>query len=97
MFFINPFSVLESCNKVSSEPFLLQAEQPQFSQPFLIGAPALRSSSWPLLDPVLKVSLSSPQNFLQKLVYNPPGFESIPLSVSQEALPLVPSVVPHVQ
>jgi len=32
-----PLWVLEGCNKVSVEPSLLQAEQPQLSQPFLIG------------------------------------------------------------
>jgi len=32
-----PLRVLEGCNKVSPEPSLLQAEQPQLSQPFLIA------------------------------------------------------------
>ncbi|KAK4810366.1 hypothetical protein QYF61_019285 [Mycteria americana] len=30
-------ALLKSCNKVSTEPSLLQAEQPQLSQPFFIG------------------------------------------------------------
>jgi len=32
-----PLQVLEGCFKVSPQPSLLQAEQPQLSQPFLIG------------------------------------------------------------
>jgi len=31
-----PLQVLAGCSKVSLEPSLLQAEQPQLSQPFLI-------------------------------------------------------------
>ncbi|KAK4832092.1 hypothetical protein QYF61_020707 [Mycteria americana] len=36
-FLVGPFQVLEGCYKVSSEPPLLQAEQPQLSQPVFIG------------------------------------------------------------
>ncbi|NXP61640.1 MKRN1 ligase, partial [Chloropsis cyanopogon] len=32
-----PLQVLEGCSKVTPEPSLLQAEQPQLSEPFLIG------------------------------------------------------------
>jgi len=34
---VGPLQVLEGCYKVSLEPFLLQAEQPQLSRPFLIA------------------------------------------------------------
>jgi len=34
-FLVGPFQVLEGCSKVSLDPSLLQAEQPQLSQPFL--------------------------------------------------------------
>jgi len=34
---ISPFYILKGYNKVSLEPFLLQAEQPQLSQLFFIG------------------------------------------------------------
>jgi len=37
IFLISPLQVLEGCNKVSTEPSLLQAEQPQLSQPFPLG------------------------------------------------------------
>jgi len=36
-FCVGPLQVLEGCPKVSPEPSLLQDEQPQLSQPFLIG------------------------------------------------------------
>ena len=35
-FLAGPLQVLEGCSKVSSEPSLLQAEQPQLSQLFLV-------------------------------------------------------------
>ena len=34
---LGPLQVLKDCSKVSQEPSLLQAEQPQLPQPFLIG------------------------------------------------------------
>ena len=37
IFIISPIYVLKGCNKVSPQPSPLQAEQPQLSQPFLIG------------------------------------------------------------
>uniref|UniRef100_A0A8C3KRT2 Homeobox protein aristaless-like 4 n=1 Tax=Calidris pygmaea TaxID=425635 RepID=A0A8C3KRT2_9CHAR len=41
---VDPLQILEGCYKVSPEPSLLQAEQPQLSQPVLRrGAPALRA------------------------------------------------------
>ncbi|KAK4828770.1 hypothetical protein QYF61_000795 [Mycteria americana] len=36
-FLVGPLQVLEGCYKVSPEPSLLQAEQPQLSQPFFTG------------------------------------------------------------
>ena len=51
-FLIGPLQVLEGRNKVSPQPSLLQAEQPQLSQPVLTGeVPALRSSLWPSSGP----------------------------------------------
>ncbi|KAK4816745.1 hypothetical protein QYF61_022297, partial [Mycteria americana] len=49
-----PHCLLNSCNKVSPEPSLLQAEQPQFSQPVLIGEVFQPSDHFcgPLLDPL---------------------------------------------
>ena len=37
VFLTSPLCILEGCNKVFLEPFLLQAVQPQFYQPFFIG------------------------------------------------------------
>ena len=37
IFPVGPLSVLEGCSKVSPEPSLLQAKQPQLSEPVLIG------------------------------------------------------------
>ncbi|NWW32244.1 MKRN1 ligase, partial [Panurus biarmicus] len=37
IFLVGPLQVLEGCSKVTPEPSLLQAEQPQLSEPFLIG------------------------------------------------------------
>jgi len=34
---MGPLQVLEGCSKASPEPCLLQAEQPQLSQPVLTG------------------------------------------------------------
>ena len=37
MFLVGPLQVVEGCYKVSPQPCLLQAEQPQLSPPVLIG------------------------------------------------------------
>ncbi|KAK4831083.1 hypothetical protein QYF61_015281 [Mycteria americana] len=49
--------ILKGCNKVSPEPSLLQAEQPQLSQPFLIGDVFHPSDHFcgPPLDPLQQV------------------------------------------
>ena len=53
-FLISPLQVLKGRNKVSPQPSLLQAEQPQISQPFLIGEVFHPSDHFcgPPLDPL---------------------------------------------
>jgi len=54
--------MLEGCNKVSLESFLLQTEQPQLSQPFLTGEvvqPSKHCCS-PPLDLLQQVPVSRP-------------------------------------
>jgi len=56
-FLTGPLQVLEGCNKVSLQPSLLQAEQPQLPQPFF-KAELLQTSnhfSGPPLDPLQQV------------------------------------------
>ena len=59
IFLINPLSVLEGPKKVSLEPSLLQAEQPQLSQPFLIGEVFQPSYHFcgPSLDPLQQLHI----------------------------------------
>jgi len=56
-FLAGPLQVLEGCNKVSPEPSLLQAEQPQVSQSFLTGEVFHHSEHicGPPLDPIQQV------------------------------------------
>ncbi|KAK4819180.1 hypothetical protein QYF61_025995 [Mycteria americana] len=57
IFLTSPLEVLKSCNKVSLEPSLLQAEQPQLSQPFLTAEVFQPSDHLhvPPLDPLQQV------------------------------------------
>ncbi|KAM9644853.1 uncharacterized protein ACIBXB_013062 [Morphnus guianensis] len=54
IFLISPFYILKGCSKVSLEPSLLQAEQPQLSQPVLTGEVFHPSDHFcgPPLDPL---------------------------------------------
>ena len=54
IFLRNPFQELEGCYKVSPQPSLLQTEQPQLPQPFLIGEVFQHSDQFcgPPLDPL---------------------------------------------
>ncbi|KAK4811013.1 LOW QUALITY PROTEIN: hypothetical protein QYF61_015717 [Mycteria americana] len=57
IFLRSPLYMLKGCNKVSLEPSLLQAEQPQLSQPFHIGEVFQPSDHFcgPPLDPLQQV------------------------------------------
>ena len=48
---VGSFQVLEGCYKVSSEPSLLQVEEPQLSQPILIEELLQPSNLWPSSKP----------------------------------------------
>ena len=54
VFLTSPLQVLKGCNKVSLEPSVLQAEQPQIPQPVLIGKVFQPSDFFcgPPLDPL---------------------------------------------
>jgi len=56
-FLVGPVLVLEGCYKVSPEPSFLQAEQPQLSQPVLLGEVFQPSDDFcgPPLDPLQQV------------------------------------------
>ena len=58
-FLAGPLQVLSGCIKMSPEPSLLQAEQPQLSQPFLTGEVLQPSDHFcgPPLDPLQQVDL----------------------------------------
>ncbi|KAK4815434.1 hypothetical protein QYF61_002649, partial [Mycteria americana] len=59
VFLISPLYVLKGCSKISPEPSLLQAEQPQLSQPFFIGQVFQPSDHFhgPPLDPLEQVHI----------------------------------------
>lgn len=58
-FLIGLLQVLKGCNKVTLEPYLLQAEQPKHSQPFLMGKVLQPSDQLhgPPLDKEVKIYL----------------------------------------